>query len=259
MLVITQNQLEAWLGMYFWPFARIAGCLMVAPVFGARAVPARIRIILALAISILVAPLLPPPPPVAMLSLPSLIITVQQILIGVAVWLLLQFIFDAVGLAGQVLANMMGLSFAQSVDPLHGASSVALGQFYVVMLTLTFLTLNGHLAMIEALVEGFQTLPIGTTGLASAGVWGFVASAAMLFSGALSIALPGVTALLVVNIGFGVISRAAPTLNLFAIGFPMTLIAGFVVLFVGMPGVQSGFAALLHAALGSIARLQGGQ
>ena len=258
MLVITEHQLESWLAMYFWPFARIAGCLMVAPVFGARVVPARIRIVLALAIALLVAPLLAPPPAVTLLSLPSLIITVQQLLIGIVVGLALQFIFDAVSMAGQVLANMMGLSFAQSIDPLHGASSVALGQFYVVIVTLTFLTLNGHLAMIEALVDGFKTLPIGTSGLGGAGIWSFVESAATLFSGALSIALPGVAALLVVNISFGVISRAAPTLNLFAIGFPMTLIAGFVVLFVGLPGLQSGFVGLLRDAFSSIATLQGG-
>ncbi len=258
MLVLTQNQLEGWLAMYFWPFARIAGCLMVAPIFGARFVPPRLRIVLAAATALLVAPLLPAIPQVAMFSLPSLLITAQQVLIGIAVGYCLQFTFDAVAMAGQLLANSMGLSFAFNVDPMHGASTAALGQIYVLLMTMTFVALNGHLALIEALVSGFRTLPITSQGLDAHSLRQVVDSGATLFTGALSIALPGVTALMIVNIGFGVISRAAPTLNLFAIGFPLTLIAGLLILVAGMPGVQHGFMALTREAMSGIARLQGG-
>lgn len=258
MLVLTEHQIEVWLAMYFWPFARIAGCLMVAPVFGAQFVPPRLRIVLAGATTLLLAPLLPQAPQVAMFSLPSVLITVQQVLIGVAVGYSLQFIFDAVSMGGQLLANSMGLSFAFNVDPLRGASTAALGQIYVLLMTMTFLALNGHLALLEALVDGFRTLPVGLTGLGASGWWDVVHFGGTLFSGALSIALPGVTALLVVNIGFGVISRAAPTLNLFAVGIPVALIAGLLILYAGMPGVQQGFISLTRDAMLGIAHLQGG-
>lgn len=258
MLVVTQTQLDAWLAMYFWPFARIAGCLMVAPVFGAHFVPARLRIVLAGAITLLVAPLLPAPPPVEMLSLASVMITVQQVMLGVIVGFTLQFIFDAVGMGGQLLANSMGLSFAFNIDPMRGASTPALGQLYVLLMTMTFLALNGHLALLEALVHGFQTIPVGMNGVGASGLWTIVHFGGQLFSGALSIALPGVTALLVVNIGFGVISRAAPTLNLFAVGFPVALIAGLLILAAGMPGVQQGFIALMQLGMDAIADIQRG-
>jgi flagellar biosynthetic protein FliR len=259
MLVITQAQLEGWLAMYFWPFARIAGCLMVAPVFGARFVPPRLRIVLAGAITLLVAPLLPAPPAFAIFSLQGLMVTLQQVLVGVIVGFTLQFIFDAVGMSGQLLANSMGLSFAFNIDPMHGASTAALGQLYVLLMTMTFLALNGHLALLEALVQGFHTLPVGLGGVGPLGLWKVVHFGGQLFSGALSIALPGMTALLVVNIGFGVVSRAAPTLNLFAVGFPVALIAGLVILAAGMPGVQQGFIGLVQLGLTVVTDLQGGR
>ena len=195
MLVLTQSQLEGWMALYFWPFARIAGCLMVAPIFGAKFVPGRLRIVLAGAVTLLVAPLLPTPPQVPMFSITSLLITAQQVLIGVVVGFTLQFIFDAVGMAGQLLANSMGLSFAFNVDPMRGASTPALGQLYLLLMTMTFLALNGHLAMLESLVQGFQTMPIGTSGVGQIGLWKAIEFGGQLFSGALSIALPGVTAL----------------------------------------------------------------
>jgi flagellar biosynthesis protein FliR len=258
MLVLTQTQLDSWLAMYFWPFARIAGCLMVAPIFGARFVPARLRIVLAGAITLLVAPLLPTPPAVAIFSVQGLMITAQQVMIGVIVGFTLQFIFDAVGMGGQLLANSMGLSFAFNIDPMRGASTPALGQLYLLLMTMTFLALNGHLALLESLVRGFQTLPVGLNGVGPLGLWKIVHFGGQLFSGALAIALPGMTALLVVNISFGVVSRAAPTLNLFAVGFPVALIAGLLILAAGMPGVQQGFIGLVRLGLDAVNDIQGG-
>ena len=256
MLELGASQLMGWLGDWIWPFVRIGACLMVAPAFGARFVPARLRIVLAAAIAWLVVPLLPPAPDIDPFSLPGLLVLAQQVLIGVAIGFVLQVVFDAVGLAGQLLANSMGLSFAFNVDPLRGASTAAIGQFYVVLMLLTFFVLDGHLAVVQLLVEGFRTLPVGEVGLGASGVLKVVAAGTTLFAGALSIALPGLTALLVANIGFGLVSRAAPTLNIFAVGFPVTIVFGLLVLQVGLPGVQQGFIALLQQAFGEVAALQ---
>jgi flagellar biosynthetic protein FliR len=239
------SQLQHWLAGVFWPFVRIGACLMVAPVFGASFVPPRLRVILAGALTLPVAPLLPAVPDVELLSVAGAMITVQQLIIGVALGFVLQLAFDALALGGQLLANGMGLGFAFNLDPLRGVSTPALGQLYTVLGTLVFLALDGHLALLSTLVDSFHGLPLGTGGfnperLGAVADWGSV-----LFSGALRVALPGVTALLVINLAFGVMSRAAPSLNLFAVGLPVTLIFGLVIVTLGLPTIGTAFRALL--------------
>jgi len=170
----------------------------------------------------------------------------------------LQVVFDALGLAGQLLANSMGLSFAFNVDPLRGSSTAALGQLYIILATLTFLSLGGHLALIEVLTRGFTTLPIGTEGLGREGLWMMVMWGGQLFAGAISIALPGVTALLIVNLAFGVVSRASPTLNLFAVGFPISLVIGLLIVLAGIGPLQEGVSQLIAQGLGFLRALVGG-
>ena len=245
MLSVTSGQIEAWVALYLWPFVRIGACLMVAPIFGTSFVPARNRLLLAAAITLLVAPLLPPPT-VGPFSPAGVVIIAQQMVICVAMGFVVQIIFDALAMGGQLLANSMGLSFAFNVDPLRGASTPVLGQLYTLLVTLTFLALNGHLAMLEILVEGFRTLPIGVEGLGSNGLWQVTLWGGQIFRGALMVSLPGVTALLIVNLAFGVVSRAAPSLNLFAIGFPITLVCGLVIVMFGLPSVQASFISLMR-------------
>jgi flagellar biosynthetic protein FliR len=259
MISLTANQLQDWVAQLYWPFVRIGSCFMVAPVFGAQTVPARIRVVLAGAITLLVAPLLPAPPPVAAFSAAGCVITVQQVLIGVALGFCLHILFDSVNLGGQMLANSMGLSMAFNIDPLHGseATTPALGQLYTLLVTLTFLALNGHLALIEVLARSFTTLPVAVDGLGVAGLHDVVGWGSQLFAGALAIALPGVTALLIVNLAFGVMSRAAPAFNLFAIGLPVSLVFGLVIVTAGLPAVQATFMELLERTFGAIEQLIG--
>jgi flagellar biosynthetic protein FliR len=258
MITLTAGQLETWIAQAFWPFVRIGACLMVAPAFGAVSVPRRIRIGLAAVLAILIAPLVPAPPEgITVFSPAGIVITAQQVVIGVALGFALQVMFDAVSMGGQLLANSMGLSFAFNVDPSRGAATAALGQFYAVMVMLTFLALDGHLATIEMLVQGFRTLPVGTTGLGTDAVWTLVAWGTQIFSGALAVALPGITSLLIVNLAFGVMSRAAPTLNLFAVGFPVSLVFGLVIVLFGLPALQSSFIRLLGEAFALLRTLLG--
>jgi flagellar biosynthetic protein FliR len=256
-LTLTSGQIEAWMAAYLWPLLRIGACLMVAPVFGARFVPGRYRIVLAGAVTLIVAPLLPAMPDVSPLSPQGIVITVQQLIIGVSIGFVLQIVFDALAMGGQLLANTMGLSFAFNVDPLRGTSAPVLGQFYTLLATLTFLALNGHVAIVQGLVDGFRTLPVGTTGLGAQGYWQIVSWGSQLFRGALMVALPGLTALLIVNLAFGVVSRAAPSLNLFAIGFPVTLVGGLLIVLAGLPAVQDGFVSLMRESLAFASSLMG--
>jgi flagellar biosynthetic protein FliR len=257
-ITIAPGQLEALLMQYFWPFVRIGACLMVAPIFGANFVPRRFRLVLAGAITLLVAPLIVIPQGLTPLSVAGIVVTVQQLLIGVATGFVLQVIFDSLAMGGQLLANSMGLSFAFNVDPQHGASTPVVGTMYMLMVTLTFLALNGHLAMIEALVDGFRSLPISLAGFSGDQWWQVVGWGNQLFAGALAVALPGMTALLIVNLGFGVMSRAAPSLNMFAVGFPITLVFGLTIVLLGLPTVQSSFAALMAVSFKLIRSLSGG-
>jgi flagellar biosynthesis protein FliR len=243
MITLNPDQIEHWLLQLFWPFIRIGACFMVAPLFGAAMVPARVRVVLAIGVAALIAPLLPALPAVSALSAAGLLITVQQVLIGVALGFCLQLTFDAVALGGQMLANSMGLSFAFNLDPQRGGSSStpALGQLFTLLVMLTFLALNGHLTLLQTLVQSFATLPIAVDGLGAAGMQSVVSWGSHLFSGALAIALPGVTALLVVHLAFGVVSRAAPALNLFAVGLPVALLCGLVIILAGLFAVQATF------------------
>src|SRR5690606_25071456 len=255
MLHITTGQLEAWLAQYLWPFLRIGACFMMAPIFGARFVPTRVRLLLAGAITLIVAPLVPAPANVELFSFAAVIVTIHQLLIGFATAFALQLIFDALTMGGQLLSNTMGLGFAFNVDPARGASTPVLGQLYMILVTLTFLAINGHLVLIEVFVQGFTTLPVGMSGLDGAMLWRVVEWGSQLFAGALTVALPGMAALLVVNLAFGVMSRAAPPLNLFAVGFPITLIAGLVIMYRTLPGVMVTFGQSLQAAFSVIRTL----
>lgn len=254
MINLTTGQLEAWLAQYLWPFLRIGACFMMAPIFGAGFVPPRVRLFLAGAITFIVAPLIPTPN-VEVFSFAAVVVTVHQLLIGFASAFVLQLIFDALAMGGQLLANTMGLGFAFNVDPLRGVSTPVLGQMYMILVTLLFLAINGHLVLIEILVQGFTTLPVGMSGLDSEMIWRVAQWGTQLFAGALIVALPGMAALLVVNLAFGVMSRAAPTLNLFAVGFPITLISGLVIMYIGLPSVLAAFNQSLEAAFGVIRTL----
>ena len=155
----TEAQISLFLQQYFLPFSRIGGLLMVVPVIGTRVVPARARILLALCISVIVLPLLPPIKTNAILSLATLLSVVQELLIGIALGFTFQVVFQVFILAGQFVAMKMGLGFASMNDPANGVQTTVLSQFYLVLVTLTFISVNGHLIIIEFLVNSFQTLP----------------------------------------------------------------------------------------------------
>jgi flagellar biosynthesis protein FliR len=257
--VLSFTQIEYWIGSAFWPFLRIGACLMVAPMFGASYVPPRIRIVLAGAMTLVALPMLPPLQGLTVLSADGVVTTVQQIVIGVALGFALQLMFDALTLGGQILANGMGLGFAFNIDPLRGVTTPALGQFYTLLGTLVFLALDGHIALIQTLISSFRGLPVGPAGLSAQSLHALADWGNEMFLGALRVALPGMTALLVINLAFGVTSRAAPALNLFAVGFPITLVFGFVIVLLGLPGMQTVLTDLLSAAFQFMRMLVGGE
>ncbi|MDX1562902.1 MAG: flagellar biosynthetic protein FliR [Gammaproteobacteria bacterium] len=256
-MVVTADMLQTfWADQvlpYVWPFFRIAGLVMVAPVFGARLVPARVRIGLCLALTIVIAP---GRGQVTVFdsAVANAFLIGHELLIGVAMGFCLQLIFDALVIGGQTIAMSMGLGFAMLVDPQRGVSVPVLSQFFVILGILVFLALGGHLALIGMLADSFDVLEIGQL-LSAASIWTVVSWGSQMFADAVRIALPAVAALLVVNIAFGVMSRAAPTLNLFAVGFPVALLLGFVILLLNIGLFPRLFSDLLQSSLTNAAGL----
>lgn len=237
MMRFTSAELTSLIGTYLWPFFRIAALVAAAPLLGTQTVPVRIRLGLALVLTLVIAPVLPPVPVVDPLSAEAMRMIIAQIMIGLAMGFALQLVFSAFVVGGQIISMGMGLGFAAMNDPVSGVSVPVIGQFYTVTVTLLFLALNGHLMIIEALADSFRTLPVGTQGIALAGIWELVNWAGRMFMWAVLIALPAMGALLLANIGFGIMTRAAPQLNIFAVGFMAIILLGLLIVRVTLPAL----------------------
>lgn len=244
----TETQVLGWVTSYLWVFIRISALVAIAPVFSANLVPMRVRILLAVGLTVVVAPLTPQVPGVDPISLPGLFVLIHQFVIGMAMGFVVQIVFDAMVVGGQTIAMSMGLGFATMVDPQRGVNVPLVSQYFLVLTTLLFLSLNGHLLMVKVLVQSFDILPVGQGGIREQGLWEIVLWSGHMFTGALQIALPAVIALMIVNLAFGVMSRAAPTLNLFAVGFPITMTLGFIIMMLGLPSLTENLRALLEQA-----------
>lgn len=241
MIEFEALDLGHWMSRYVYPFARISGLLMVMPLIGTRMVSMRVRLLLAVSITLVIVPMLPPIAPVEAFSFASVIIILQQLLIGVLMGFVVELLMQVFVIAGQLIAMQTGLGIATTVDPSQGASVVVISQWFLFMVSLVFLALNGHLVLIEILVDSFRSIPIG---LASFSVEQFgllVRWSGWMLAAAVVISLPAMTALLIVNLAFGVMTRAAPQLNIFALGFPVTMIVGLLIMWLNMDEMALGF------------------
>jgi flagellar biosynthetic protein FliR len=259
MIAFTSVELNAYVGSLLWPFMRIGAMLMAAPVFGARLVPVRVRLALAVMLAWILSPMVYHDVVVIdPLSAEGLMVAAQQVLIGLAMGFTLQLVFSAVVIAAQSMAMGMGLGFATAVDPQNGVQVPVVAHYYLTLATLIFLAMNGHLLLIQVLVDSFQSLPVGVDGLSREGIWALVNWGGRMFAGAVLIALTAMTSLLIINIAFGVMSRAAPQLNIFGVGFPVMMGAGFIVIMLGLPGLTPQLADLLQDAFELIGLLVAG-
>lgn len=253
----TDAQITAWVGSFLWPLFRIAAVVMAAPFFGARTIPRRIRLVFAVLLTMMVAPALPAVPAIDIFNPLSILVIIQQILIGVVMGFTLQLVMSAVITGGQAIALQMGLGFSLMVDPQNGVQVPVLSQFYIMLVLLVYLALNGHLVLIQVVVDSFKILPIGHS-LKPDSLWQLVNWAGIIFSGGVAIALPAIASLLIVNIAFGVMTRAAPQLNIFAIGFPITLSLGFALVLFTLPSVIPHSTDMFNTAYHFMRQLLGG-
>lgn len=235
MFTVSAGDLDAWLAGFFYPFVRIAALATSAPLFSHRSIPPPARIGLAVLITIVVAPTLPPAAFVSPFSAPGVLLILQQLLIGLAIGFTMQIVFAAVELAGELIGLQMGLSFATFINA-DSEQVPIVGSFLAVTMMLVFLSLNGHLMLIAGLVDTFGTFPVGSFhGLAPFDARAVVLVGRELFLLGVTLALPVVAAMLLANLALGVLTRTAPQLNLFAVGFPVTLATGLAMLSLALP------------------------
>jgi len=255
-LELSNAQIGGWIGQFLLPLFRIAALLMSMPLIGTQLVPMRVRLYLALAIALVLVPTLPPMPAVDSLSLGALLLIAEQLLIGVMLGFVLQLFFHVFIVSGQLLAMQMGLGFASMVDPANGISVPVLGQFFNMLVILLFLSVNGHLVVLEILAESFVTLPVGG-GLSTNHFWEVAGKLGWVLGAGLLLVLPAITALLVVNLAFGLMTRAAPQLNIFSIGFPLTLVLGLIIVWIGMADIFAQYQIFVSEALMMLRELAG--
>ena len=241
---------------FLWPMTRISACLIATPILSSMSVNTRLRVSLAMVLTILIYPL-HDWPIVDVLSGAGLVLFLEQVVIGVMMGLILQIVFAAVSAAGEFVSLSMGLGFAMMADPNSGVQTPVISQFLVILATLVFVSIGGHLILIELLLDSFRLWPIGEPQLEMAMVWDLLQWSVLLFTGATMIALPAMVVLLLTNSAMGVVSRAAPSLNVFAVGFPLTLLMGIVVLIVLLPSFMGNVQSLWFEAFQQIRLLLG--
>ena len=231
------SQITQFLADLLLPFIRLSSMLMVLAGIGGKTTPARIKILLALFITLAVLPVLPPARDIELGSMAVVLYVLQQILIGVAMGFVSMLLLSSFTLAGQVLAIQTGLGFSSVVDPVNGLNVAAVGQFYLMLATLFFWLFDGHLLFIQAIVFSFEAFPIDGSWWPAANFRLLAEWGGWMFAMALSLALAPLTAMLLINFSFGVMTRAAPQLNIFSIGFPITMTSGMIIIWLTISNV----------------------
>lgn len=255
MISITSAELNTWIASFLWPLTRILGLISVAPLFGNVSVPARLKIGLGMMLAVIITPTVPALPAMDPMSLPGLLILIQQFVIGLALGFAMRIVFAAAELAGEVSSMTMGLGFAIFYDPQTRGRSSAISQFVALLTLMIYLATNLHLVLLSTLAQTFTSLPISAAPIAGDGFRQVVSWGGRIFSAGIQLALPIVAALLITNLALGILTRAAPQLNLFGIGFPLTISVGIFMLALSLPYLATPIVRLLHEGIEAIQQI----
>ncbi|MCE1249252.1 MAG: flagellar biosynthetic protein FliR [Comamonadaceae bacterium] len=249
MISFTEGQIMAWLSPLLWPFLRVLALFSTAPVFSMRAIPMRVKVGLAFFIALCAQAMLGPQPVIGMNDREALGAVAQQVAVGMALGFAVRIVFAALEMAGEIIGLQMGLNFASFFDPASGGQLSAVGRFFGNMATLLFVVINGHLVVLLAVVKSFEFFPVNGDFLQSLAQMRLFELGSALFSSAFWLALPLMALMLFVNLTLGVISRVAPQMNIYAVGFPVTLTVGMVGITALLPQLEQPLLTLLYRAL----------
>jgi flagellar biosynthetic protein FliR len=235
-MLLTTDTILSGVYLFSAPFLRISAMMVVAPIFSAPGFNLRARVLLSVLIAALVAPSISLPANFELISLMGLVVAIQEIGVGLMIGFILQLAFGAIVFGAQAMSMTMGLGFAMAVDPQNGVQVPVVAQLYVILGTLLFLAVDGHLALINAVARSYDFVPAGSVSMSPTSFSALISLGSIVFAGGILLALPVMTALLLINLAFGIITRTAPQLNIFAVGFPVTILAGLFIMFLVMPG-----------------------
>lgn len=230
----TESVINQYLADFLLPLSRISALIMAMIGLGSQTIPTRVKLFLCIAITIAVMPAIPPAKVGNLFSFQTVLLVAEQTIIGVMIGFVTVMVLNTFTLAGQIVAMQTGLGFASLVDPASGTSVPAVGQFFLILSTLLFWAMDGHLAFLQFVVASFTTIPIPSEGLEAAKFKELVEWGSWMFATALSLAIAPLTAMLLINFSFGIMTRAAPQLNIFAIGFPITMTSGLLIMWLTM-------------------------
>ena len=245
MITLTEAQLAAWISPIFWPFIRVLAVFTSAPVFSSRAFTTRARIVLAFLVALAAQASLPEAPIVGFNDPRAFGVLVQQVGVGLSIGFAVRLVFAALELAGEVVGFQMGLNFAAFFDPAMNSQSSAVARFFSQMTAMLFVVMNGHIMVLMAVTKSFEAFPVDQNFLQALAHMKIHQLGTDLFASALWIALPMVGMVMFANLALGVISRVAPQMNIFAIGFPITLVVGLVGIALTLPMLDQPFLALM--------------
>jgi flagellar biosynthetic protein FliR len=255
MISFTSAQLTTWLAALIFPLARILAFVASSPILGNKQVPVRLKVGFALAIALVIAPTLNIPPELDPASAQGLFVLMQQIVAGVIIGFSVRLIFASVEMAGDLAGMQMGLGFASFYDPLNASYTPVIAQFLGMMVALVFLAADGHLYMLAALADSFRDFPISTAAPSAIGFRTVAEWGGSMFSYALQFSMPMICAMLIANLALGILTRSAPQLNIFAVGFPITIAVGFITLMLTLPYLAPLMDYFTHSALDTVGRV----
>ena len=238
---VASTTIMQYLADLLLPFMRIAGLFAAMVGMSAKSVPPTTRALLTLFLTMLIMPLIPPTPVAELFSVGTFLLVMQQLIIGIAIGFISNMVLNTFVLAGQIVAMQTGLGFASMVDPVNGINVPAVGQFYLILATLIFWALDGHLAMIRMIVMSFEALPIGEAWLTGEQFKEIAHWAGWMFISAVTLSLAPIISLLIVNLAFGVMTKAAPQLNIFSIGFAIAQIMGLFIIWLTLGNLTHHF------------------
>ncbi|RDC59127.1 Secretion system apparatus protein SsaT [Alteripontixanthobacter maritimus] len=247
--------IEDQLWMLLFVMIRCGAAMLAAPIFGAAGVPVQVRIVLAGALGVFILAWVPVTVPQDLFSLPGAVTIAGEVLIGLAMGFVLQLTFAAPVIGAELISGTMGMAIATAIDPNSGSQSGALGQYFGIVLTLVFLAVGGHLLWLDLVIESYRSLPPGAGAFRPEDGAQIAAFAARMFATGLAIALPVTLVLLLVQLATGVVSRSAPSLNLFALGLPAGILAGLVALIISFPLMTDRFVELSRAGIEQVAEV----
>ncbi|AMM15244.1 MULTISPECIES: flagellar biosynthetic protein FliR [Burkholderiaceae] len=259
MFSVTYAQLNVWLTSFLWPFTRILALIATAPLLSHLAVPVRVKVGVAAFIALIVAPTIGAVPQVTVFSADGVLILINQFLVGAALGMTMQIAFASIDAAGEFIGQQMGLGFATLYDPRQGGNAVVISRYLNTIAFLAFLVFDGHLQMISALVQTFQNVPVSANVLGSmthARGWQTLATYGVsIFSTGLLLSLPVVAALLIANLALGILNRAAPQIGIFQVGFPVTMLVGFLLIQLMIPNLIPFFQRIFENGIDQMGRV----